>query len=251
MAGLRILRIVWVVPLNFITSRYSTAHTDAAILGVGHWINILPFTRSNAALREQEFWDNVLLWCQVWPTDLPDKCDGCANNKPFTLQHMIHCKVGGMVMGCHNEVHDLISVMRTQAFYSYSIRNKPIISTSRGGTGTHSHRHQADRITGQMNNIIVNVTSNHVEGLQGDLHIHHMWQRQTENIIDVRVTDTYVKSCLSRPLDNVMETKEKEKKKIPPSLPGPTKKLHPLRRFSRQITWARRKMLLKKIGDSR
>ena len=60
----------------------------------------------------------------------------------------------------------------------------------------------------QINNITISLTSNQAEGLRVDLQIRHLWQHQTNTIIDVRVMGTYVKSYLYRPLEYILETQE-------------------------------------------
>ena len=45
----------------------------------------------------------------------------------------------------------------------------------------------------------------------GDVLIHHLWQRQADTIIDVRVTDTDVKYYISSSLNSVMDIQEKKK----------------------------------------
>ena len=92
--------------------------------------------------------------------------------------------------GSHNEIRNSLALMGIHKFSSYSIHNKPIISSNWDRTGTHTHWYQADRRTGQTDNTTINATSDNTEGLRGDRRIRHMWQRQTKNIIDIRLVDT-------------------------------------------------------------
>ena len=61
--------------------------------------------------------------------NLPEKCNGCATNKTFTLQHELQCKVGELVTGNNKKVHDSFVLMATQAFTYYYVRDKQIISS--------------------------------------------------------------------------------------------------------------------------
>ena len=61
--------------------------------------------------------------------------------------------------------------------------------------------------------VTIKSTSEQATGLSGDLQIRHLWQHQTNIIIDIRVTDTDAKIYISLPLNNVRETQEKENKK--------------------------------------
>ena len=60
----------------------------------------------------------MLLRYQARPNYLPDKCEGCASTKPFTLQHTLQSMTEGLVIGCHNEVRDSPDLIGTQAFSS-------------------------------------------------------------------------------------------------------------------------------------
>ena len=93
------------------------------------WIKILPHAIIHTVLVEQEFRENVLLRYKSHQTDLPEKYDGYTSKKPFNIQHDLQCKVGGLVAGRNNKVCD--SLLVTNAFYYYSIHDKPIISSSR------------------------------------------------------------------------------------------------------------------------
>eukprot|EP00957_Ditylum_brightwellii_P055107 4177191-Ditylum_brightwellii.AAC.1 len=42
--------------------------------------------------------------------------------------------------------------------------------------------------------------------------IHHMWKRQVNTVIDIRITDTDAKSHILRPLEILLAAQEKEKK---------------------------------------
>ena len=70
------------------------------------------------------------------------KLYGCSNNKPYTVQTYLQCKVGGLVMDRHDEIRDSLALMVIQAFTSYSVHDKPLATSSQYGTGT-----------GQTNNI--------------------------------------------------------------------------------------------------
>eukprot|EP00957_Ditylum_brightwellii_P163881 12476371-Ditylum_brightwellii.AAC.1 len=49
--------------------------------------------------------------------------------------------------------------------------------------------------------------------LYGDLVIHHLWQSNTNTIINVCIMDTNVKSYISKPVKTVLEKQEKDKKR--------------------------------------
>ena len=59
----------------------------------------------------------MLLFYQERPTYLVEKYDGKTSKNTFNLQHALQWKVGGLVTGGHNEVHDYLDLMVTQTVY--------------------------------------------------------------------------------------------------------------------------------------
>ena len=90
--------------------------------------------------------------------------------------------------GSHNKVHDSLDLMSTEVITSYSVLNQPNISSRRDRTGP------------KLADVTINATSDHAAGLHGDLQIRHLWQSQTETIIDDIMTDTDDKTYISHPL---------------------------------------------------
>eukprot|EP00957_Ditylum_brightwellii_P198885 15159247-Ditylum_brightwellii.AAC.1 len=50
--------------------------------------------------------------------------------------------------------------------------------------------------------------------LYSNLMIRHLWKTQVDTVIDMRITDTDVKSHILRPLDTLLTAQEKEKREI-------------------------------------
>jgi hypothetical protein len=70
----------------------------------GAWLSVLPSTVCGTELSAQEFRDAISMRYGDAPPDLPARCDGC--DAPFTLQHALACKKGGLVIFRHNEIRD-------------------------------------------------------------------------------------------------------------------------------------------------
>ena len=68
-------------------------------------------------------------------------------------------------MVSHNNIHDYLYLMGTQAFPYQFIYNDTIISYSWGKT------EKADPTTNKTDNITVNPSPEHAKNLKGDLHI--------------------------------------------------------------------------------
>ena len=68
---------------------------------------------------------------------MPDPCDGCSS--PFSLSHALSCRKGGLVIQCHNEVHDFIGDL-VLLVWNW-VRREPVVREADGEAGTlHSSR---------------------------------------------------------------------------------------------------------------
>ena len=95
------------------------------------WLSILPSTDSGTELLAHEFPDALSMrYGEAPPPDLPAHCDGC--DAPFTLQHALACKKGGLVIFCHNkEIRDKLVILAGKAFTPTAMHDEPLIKHSR------------------------------------------------------------------------------------------------------------------------
>ena len=114
---------------------------------------------------------------------ISEKCDGCGAF--FSLEHALDCKKGGLVTQRHNEIRDALGDIAAMAFKE--VVREPIVK-------------EAD--------IVLNSPA-----LVADLGVRGMWQTQTEALFDIRVIDTDARSYVSRSVQSVLESAEREKKK--------------------------------------
>jgi hypothetical protein len=184
---------------------------DRASKSLNHWISVVPCSANKSVLGKDEFRDMILYCYRITPKDLPEICDGCG--KQHSLQHALQCKTGSLILGHHNNAHDDLGHISTQAYLLSSIRNNPKIKSSWedksereccGDTTT-----KDDKDTGHIH---WKRDKDKDPGLYGDLMIWHLWKRQTDCILDIRITDTDAKSYISRSMESVLAAQEKEKK---------------------------------------
>jgi hypothetical protein len=172
----------------------------------GAWLTVPPSTVNGTELSAQEFRDALAMRYGDAPPDLPIDCDGCG--APFTLQHALGCKCGGLVIFRHNEIRDEIAEMCTTAFSPAAVRDEPLIHPGRDATRGNTVPRTTTAATPKKDD-----DQAPSEDERGDLSIRGFWEKGTYCIIDVRVTDTDQKSYRKRDPSKVLESQEKEKKK--------------------------------------
>ena len=70
------------------------------------WLTVLPMSQDHFDLTAQEFHDALALGYRKSLLNVPSCCDACS--APFSLDHALACRKGGLITQCHNEVRDAI-----------------------------------------------------------------------------------------------------------------------------------------------
>jgi hypothetical protein len=65
---------------------------------------VLPNWLNGTGLLADEWRDNVRLWYNHSPLDMPTACNGCGTK--MTIKHTLSCKTGGLVHIWHDDVAD-------------------------------------------------------------------------------------------------------------------------------------------------
>lgn len=168
----------------------------------GQWLSVLPSTVNGTELSAQEFRDSLHLRYARSPPDLPTQCDGCLKN--FSVRHALECKIGGLVLSRHDEIRDEICDLASRALKPSSVRDEPKIHLSRPQEEMKAKKSQSP--------IHRNLRKSQSDE-RGDILIRGLWDRGTDCIIDVRITDTDSKSQRAKDPMKVLENHEREKKK--------------------------------------
>jgi hypothetical protein len=130
-------------------------------------------------LSADEFWDGMSVRYALLPHDSPSHCPNC--HTPFTLQHMLDCKKGGLISTRHNETRDAWGDLCSLAFSQTTA--DPVVRP---------HTSQST-------------------GLFGDLGVRGMFSPQKVCIFDIRVVDTDAASYLNTPVSEVLAHHETQK----------------------------------------
>jgi len=122
-------------------------------------LSVLPLERSQFDLSVQEFRDGLALHYRKPLLHLPAACDGCG--APFSIEHALDCRYGGLVICIHNEVCDAFGDLALLVWSP--VLKEPVV---------------CDGSAGNPDTVIA------------DLCIHGVWQPQTKALFDIRVINT-------------------------------------------------------------
>jgi len=163
----------------------------------GAWLTVMPNLLNGTLLSAEEWRDNARLRYGLRPVGLCDRCDGC--NAPFTIDHAINCKKGGLVGQRHDDARDEAGELAAMALTKSRVSYEPRIHYGTGVCATQ----EVDQQTGR------NATGDEA---RGDVAIHGLWKRGETCILDIRVTDTDCRSYSSSSSAKVLEKAAREKK---------------------------------------
>ena len=165
---------------------FDSSHQRAILRAKDHnissWLSVLPLARSQFDLSAQEFRDGLALRYKKPLLALPLSCDGCG--APFSIEHALDCRFGGLVCRRHNEVHDAFGDLASLVWSP--VTKEPIV---------------CDGSVDASDTLIA------------DLCVRGVWQPQTEALFDIRVVDTDARSYCARTPHAVLCSAEAEKKR--------------------------------------
>ena len=156
--------------LTTIFNQVNAAHQRSITrhkLSLSGRLNTLPIQKDHIDLSTFEFRDALCLRYLKPLLNVPPNCDGCGD--PFTTSHALDCRRGGLVVQCHNEIHDLVSDL-TSLVWSQVVK-EPLT--------------EDDPL--------------HHGGLRADVGIRGAWQPQAMSLFDIRVLDSDAPSYQSTP----------------------------------------------------
>ena len=159
----------------------------------GAWLTTLPTWMNGTTLTAEEFRDSLRMRYGLQPHRLPSLCDGC--QAPFSLQHALSCKKGGLILLRHNEIAAEWHELCATAFSLSAVSDEPIIPQSQDDTQDQNGREQAppqDR---------------------ADVGCRGFWKRGTTALFDVRITDTDAPSQSHLDPHIILQRHEDAKKK--------------------------------------
>ena len=89
---------------------------------------------NGTTMSKDEFFDNVRLQYGWKPVGLCERCDGC--NAPFTMEHTLGCKKGGLVVQRHDNARDKAGALAAMSLTLLRVSYKPFIFHGRDMSAT-------------------------------------------------------------------------------------------------------------------
>ena len=185
----------------------------------GAWLTVIPNRLNGTILSAEEFRDNLRLRYNIKPADMCQLCDGC--NEPFSVEHALSCKKGGLVHIRHDDVADEFRHLCGTALSFGRVEREPRIFSSvsrRVRVEAAEEDEEQPQQPGQANTNNNNPTAANAQqstpnsGERGDASCHGFWQRGRTCIFDMRITDPEARSYRNKDHDKVLAAQEKEKK---------------------------------------
>ena len=87
--------------------------------GASNWLTVIPLKEMDFDLNKWEFCDAVRLRYD-WP--IPDNPSVCICGSMFTVDHVMICQRGGLVIQRHNEVRDLHAKLLDMVCYDVQVK---------------------------------------------------------------------------------------------------------------------------------
>ena len=109
----------------------------------GAWLTVMPNLLNGTLLSMEEWRDNARLRYGLRPIGLCERCDGC--NAPFTIDHAINCKKGGLVCQRHDDARDEAGELAAMALTKSRVSYEPKIFY---GTGVCATQQNGEQETG-------------------------------------------------------------------------------------------------------
>ena len=156
----------------------------------GAWLTMLPTFHAHTALTAREFRDATFLRYSLQPLSLPSCCDGC--NEPFSIDHALTCKTGGLVILRHNELRDEYQCLAQWAYSNSAVWEEPLINPT----------FTPDPATNQVTAL----------GDRGDLMIRGLFERGTDSILDFQIKHLDAPSYATKDPKSVLLQAERDKK---------------------------------------
>ena len=158
----------------------------------GAWLSATPNTLAGTELGKDEWRDSACCRYNMRPESIPKYCDGCG--KEASIDHILNCRVGGLIICRHNELKDELIDIGIKAFGLNSIRDEPLTNPNSDGNNQEAQ------------------TNNHNNNNRADIMMRGLWERGTDGLIDVQIVNTDSTAHRNRTSEAV-KTAERSKKK--------------------------------------
>lgn len=151
------------------------------------WLSVTPNTLAGTELIKDEWRDSACCRYNMRPEFIPKYCDGCG--KEASINHILNCRIGGLIICRHNEVKNELINIGIKAFGLNSICDKSLTNP----------------ITDGNNNNNQNTNTNNNNNNRADIMMRRLWERGTDGQIDVQAVNTDSRSYCNRSPEAVLK----------------------------------------------
>mmetsp|Transcript_4493 Transcript_4493/g.9665 ORF Transcript_4493/g.9665 Transcript_4493/m.9665 type:complete len:151 (+) Transcript_4493:354-806(+) len=139
----------------------------------GAWLTAIPHVLNRTLLSAEEFNDNLRIRFGLTPLHLPDHYDGFSS--PFTMEHAMQCRQGGLILQRHNNVAGEWHMLCAEALKPSAVTDEPRIPTYQPAPAPGTQQRSAMPSP---------------RALRVDVSVHGFWRRGTTAVFDIRITYT-------------------------------------------------------------
>ena len=183
----------------------------------GAWLNCFPFLRLGMTLSAQEFRTGLALRYDLALSDLPTSCDGCGAK--YSVRHAYKCHCGGLLTHAHNDVTCELICLLQKATCRSDVHAEPRINTGR--------RHDSPELPlpkAKVNPAAFAINPREVESPEtvadwtedekrADIYVRHFYSQGKATLMDARILDAEAASYRKKPVDVVIASHEREKRR--------------------------------------
>ena len=180
----------------------------------GTWLSARPGLLERTILSAQEWRDGIFLRYGITPENVPALCDGC--NRPNDLNHALNCMHGGLVHLRHNEIRQELAAIACEVFQPSAITIEPALSHIPAQTvplGQHIHQLPIPDHRAPIDPPVCPTVHAAYTQERGDLAIRGLFERGTNAVIDVRITNLDSLSAHTKDPAKVLVAHETEKRR--------------------------------------
>ncbi|MGL5814518.1 MAG: reverse transcriptase domain-containing protein, partial [Aeromonas sp.] len=180
----------------------------------GSWLSARPGLLERTVLSAQEWRDGLYIRFGITPSHIPATCDGC--NCPNDINHALNCLHGGLVHLRHNEIRQELAAIACEVFEASAITIEPSLALTAAPSVPLGQPIYVDPLPAPPHPTDPPATTpapTPATHDRGDIAIRGLFERGTNAIIDVRITNLDSLTSRTRDAATILQRHETEKRR--------------------------------------